>query len=360
MSYNGAGLFVVNSAGQPVVSGTSISSATFNAFTADIASGLSNAICKDGQTVVTANIPLGGFRITGLGLGTALTDAARVDNANALNMCEFRLTLTSGVPVTTADVTGATTIYCSPYKGNRIALFDGTSWHMRTSAEFSGALGAVTSGLPYDVFCYDNAGVPTLDFLAWTNTTTRATAIVLQDGVPSKSGALTRRLLGTFFTTSVTATEDSFANRYLSNYYNRCRRPMRAVDTTNTWNYTLATIRQANASAANQLNFVLCASEEMVSAEIQAAAFNSAGAVALSVGIGLDSTTTFTTGCLLPYSAPSVNVSTVLVASLKTFPGVGKHFLSWNEVSGVGGATTWVGDNGVTTAQSGIHGEVWG
>ena len=56
MSYNGSGTFVVNSAGQPVVTGTIISSTAFNALTADLATGLSTAITKDGQTTTTSRI----------------------------------------------------------------------------------------------------------------------------------------------------------------------------------------------------------------------------------------------------------------------------------------------------------------
>ncbi len=41
MSYNGTGLFQINTAGQPVVTGTVISSTAFNALTADLATGLS-------------------------------------------------------------------------------------------------------------------------------------------------------------------------------------------------------------------------------------------------------------------------------------------------------------------------------
>jgi hypothetical protein len=132
-----------------------------------------------------------------------------------IGIVEGRLTLTSGVPITTSDVTGATNVYFTPYRGNRIALFDGTGWRKYQFTELTLALGTLTSGLPYDVFIYDNAGTLTLELLAWTNGTTRATAIALQDGVPSKTGALTRRLLGTFVTTSTTATEDSDSNRYL-------------------------------------------------------------------------------------------------------------------------------------------------
>jgi hypothetical protein len=57
MSFNGSGTFVINSTGQPVVTGTVISSSTFNAFTADIGTGLSTAITKNGQTTTTALIP---------------------------------------------------------------------------------------------------------------------------------------------------------------------------------------------------------------------------------------------------------------------------------------------------------------
>jgi len=78
MAYNGAGTFLINSAGQPVVAGTTISETVFNALTADLATGLSTAITKDGQTTATANLPMGGFKLTNLAAGTAATDSARL------------------------------------------------------------------------------------------------------------------------------------------------------------------------------------------------------------------------------------------------------------------------------------------
>lgn len=76
MSDNGSGTYVVNSAGQPVVSGTPATAAAFNAYTADAATAMSNRICKDGQTTVTANIPFGGYKLTSVGAATARTDGA--------------------------------------------------------------------------------------------------------------------------------------------------------------------------------------------------------------------------------------------------------------------------------------------
>ena len=71
MAYNGAGTFLINSAGQPVVAGTTISETVFNALTADLATGLSTAFTKDGQTTATANLPMGAFKLTNLAAGTA-------------------------------------------------------------------------------------------------------------------------------------------------------------------------------------------------------------------------------------------------------------------------------------------------
>jgi hypothetical protein len=83
MSYNGSGTFNINTAGQPVVTGTTITSTAFNLLTADLATGLTTALTKDGQTTPTANIPMGTFKITGLGAGSAATDAAQYGQLQA-------------------------------------------------------------------------------------------------------------------------------------------------------------------------------------------------------------------------------------------------------------------------------------
>jgi hypothetical protein len=79
MAYNGSGTFLINTAGQPVITGTTISSTTFNNLTADLATGLTTALTKDGQSTPTANIGMGAFKITNLAAGTVASDAARLD-----------------------------------------------------------------------------------------------------------------------------------------------------------------------------------------------------------------------------------------------------------------------------------------
>ena len=75
MSFS-SGTFSINSTGQPVVTSTVISSTAFNDLTADLATGLSTCVLKDGTQTLTANIPMSNFRITGLGAAIALTDSA--------------------------------------------------------------------------------------------------------------------------------------------------------------------------------------------------------------------------------------------------------------------------------------------
>ena len=79
MSYNGSGVFTINTGGQPVITGTTISSTVFNNLTADLATGLTTALTKDGQSTPTANIGMGAFKITNLAAGTVASDAARLD-----------------------------------------------------------------------------------------------------------------------------------------------------------------------------------------------------------------------------------------------------------------------------------------
>jgi hypothetical protein len=108
MSFNGSGTFVINSAGQPVVTGTVISSTAFNALTADLATGLSTTITKNGQTTPTANLPMGGFKLTGMGDGTAGTDSATVSQIQSA----YGTFLTvSGTNTITATVSPSLTAY---------------------------------------------------------------------------------------------------------------------------------------------------------------------------------------------------------------------------------------------------------
>ena len=64
-------------AGNPVTTNTTISSIWANTTLADIASGLTSCVLKDGTQTITANMPMAGFKFTGLGPGSSANDSVR-------------------------------------------------------------------------------------------------------------------------------------------------------------------------------------------------------------------------------------------------------------------------------------------
>jgi hypothetical protein len=97
-----------------------------------------------------------------------------------------RLTLTSGTPLTTSNVTAAATLYYTPFTSDRIGLYSGTQWVPVQFSELSLSLAALNANTLYDIFAYLSSGAAALEALAWTAPTngtitgaTNATPIVV-------------------------------------------------------------------------------------------------------------------------------------------------------------------------------------
>lgn len=296
--------------------------------------------------------------IIGNGTVTKAKLSTQVQNAvNAVNpTAQGRLTLTSNVPVTTSDVTAATTLYYTPFNGNKISLFNGTDWDALTFTQLSIAVPSTTNTM-YDVFIYNNAGVATLELTAWTNDTTRTTALTTQDGIYVKSGGLTRRYVGTIRTTGVSGqTEDSTSGRKVWNYYNRTTRQLSVVDTTNSWNYTTNTWRQSNGSTANQFNCVVGIQDDLAEVDAMSIVGNTGGIFMAAAGVGINSTTV---NSATLYGSVAGNNGGVTFkaqahAKYKGYLPIGYNTIAWLEIAEASGTCTWYGDNNVTYLQSGM------
>jgi len=269
-------------------------------------------------------------------------------------VCNTRLTLTSATPVTTSDVTAATNVYITPYGGERIALYDGSgTWVMYSFSEITLSLSGLAADKNYDVFMYDSAGTVVAEAVVWTNDTTRATALAVQDGVYVKSGTTTKRYVGTFrTTTTIGQCEDSLTKRYVWNYYNRVIREIEVKETTNSWTYATATMRPWNNSTANRVSFVRGVAENVVNLDFYGYVVASATTSFPTVAIGLDSTST-PSGIFIPGTASSTAGGTAM-ASYSANVAAGFHYLQLLEY--VASSTTFYGDNGVTTMQNGANG----
>jgi hypothetical protein len=94
---------------------------------------------------------LGAGATTRLGVGSdgkgVLADSSATEGlayfAKKMYECG-RLTIVSGNPVPSVDVTGAATIYFTPYKGNVVELYNGSGWYPYVFAELSQTLADAT------------------------------------------------------------------------------------------------------------------------------------------------------------------------------------------------------------------------
>lgn len=274
----------------------------------------------------------------------------------------LRLTPTSGEPVPVSDAAAADTVYLTPFRSNLLALYDGLRWVRYSTAELSYAVAGRTTDLPFDLFLYDNAGTLTFDPVDWTDGTNRATALARQDGVWCKSGALSRRYLGTIRPRSATSYDVVRSATYNSrqaavdlwNADNRVRTGI-LLDATgaSNHNYTTATIRQYDASANAQIDVVAGLEEAYFSGFALAMSSNTSANVGRQVGIGYDSTSAYDSEVLLDYAYLPANAYLWNSASIEKKVGIGRHYFAWLQYSVATGTTTWTPV--VNGANTGMH-----
>lgn len=303
-----------------------------------------------------------------------------------------RLTLTSGVPVLSSDVTSATTIYYTPFVGDICPVYDGTAFVPVVFAELSLALDGTSSdtgyhqvGKNFDLFVINDSGTPRLATgPAWSSDTSRGTGagtteLQRLNGLLTNKNSMTVRFgaasgntltaaagqatfVGSFRTSGNGSTQVQFGGIAvgasagfigLCNAYNR--RPFRCFsgDSTDTWTYAVAAWRAANNSSGIRCSFLSALGDYDVSAEYAVPADTSATTSGY-VGVKLDATTGYDgrSGYVFSVSAGS---RAQAVARADYQPSVGWHFVTATENSDGTAQVTFRGDNGLAAnLQSGL------
>ncbi len=273
----------------------------------------------------------------------------------------FRLGLSSLSSI--ADQSNATDIYLHPYIHGRIALWDGSTWVLRTSeTALTLALGTLTSGKNYDVFAYDSSGTITLELsAAWASDTSRTDTLARRSGTLVKDADNTRRYIGTIRTSSTTQTQDNTSQRFVWNFYNQIERVMLITDSTNTWTYVNpnSVWRAARATATNCFEYV-CGDTTTLKVRGYGHAFCSVAAAGnmAAVGVGIDSTTV-NSATTYGGNPNSTTLLMTIASDYMGLPSTGYHKITWLE-TGVGAVATYTfaGDNGSTTSQAGMMGTI--
>lgn len=246
------------------------------------------------------------------------------------------------------DSASTATLYYSPDVHNAVKLYDGANWVFYQFSEINLSLSGLTTATNYDIFLYSNSGTLTLEATAWTDATTRATAITRQDGTYVKSGSLTRLYLGTIRTSATGQTIDSTGFRYIWNMYNRVTKEMIVTDTTDSWTYATNTWRSWNNNIANSLSMVRGLDENNVDVDFMGILAGGNGVIGLSAsGAGGDG--------IIAHTASSALTS--ITTRFDDKVGIGYRVLYLSERA-LSGTTTFYGD-GANAMQAGARGHVW-
>lgn len=105
MSRNGSGVYSLP-AGNPVVTGTTISSSWANTTLSDIATALTGSVAADGQTAMTGNLQMGNNKITGLAVATASGDALSYGQAATISALTVSGAFAANGGATLGDASG--------------------------------------------------------------------------------------------------------------------------------------------------------------------------------------------------------------------------------------------------------------
>jgi hypothetical protein len=280
-----------------------------------------------------------------------------------------RLTLTSGTPVLSGDVAAATSVYYTPYLGNLVPIYNGSTFVPSVFSELTLTLSSshVASNI-YDIFIFSNSGVVTIctgpSWSAGTSGSITAGSCARGTGA---GGAVLARVSGVL-TNGVQITGRNGATTYtisanqatyvgsmfmdgtngqvtchstwgqsrkwgIWNSYNRVPITLMVGDSTGSWTNNSAAVRSSNGAAANTCTIFTGLAEESFDvshAQYLLMAPNPASAThqTIKCGVGFNSTTVFSgtqgvVGASTGASASAVQSSATATGKYLAIPQLG-------------------------------------
>ncbi len=280
-----------------------------------------------------------------------------------------RLTLTSGTPVLTSNVSAAGTVYYTPYNGNLAPVWTGTGFVATIFSEVSNILansatgnaGPAAAGASsvYDLFVWSNAGAITLTRgPLWTNGTARSsgTALTRVNGILTNAVAITNgpaagsgTYVGTFKTNASgtvdyifgsAASGGSAASFGVWNYYNRVLTQTAVTDNGTPYTYVTNSWRAARGSTSNMVSFIIGFPEDFISAQYRQRIDTAPVLHATQYyGLGFDTANGAAADAFI--DAPAAAVFSFKTTVTSTYaPVLGEHFIQAGEFGDGGNLNT--------------------
>lgn len=263
-----------------------------------------------------------------------------------------RLTLQSGIPVTTTSTSNASVIYYTPYVGNGLPIFDGANFVNHSFSQLTLTLnsGQHTSGAIYDVFAFINSGVITLGAGPdWASTTARTSSITasacglwtntgtinLTNNGTAYNGVLANQAtyLGTFYCNAAASVSMTICFNNIStlggpcvlglyNAYNKVKTSSFMGDPNSAYTYTSNVARDADGSLNTRVWFVDGLGQSIIETSYRSNCQVVSSTGSVRVGTGFNNS-------FYEYSAILANNATLQVALIAEGPYPPKQGLNY-------------------------------
>lgn len=293
-----------------------------------------------------------------------------------------RLTLTSLTPVLSTGVTAGTAVYYTPYLGSTCPVWNGTQFIPTTFSELTLTLSAnhVANAI-YDCFFAIDGGNNVLGTgPAWNTATAGAgargsgagtTGLVREGGlwvnefeITLRNGAATYTIpakQATYLGTIVIDGTNGQITQHVTwgasrlpgpwNAYNRLLRVLKAGDSTASWTYNSATIRQSRATATNTIRVLSGLPEDTPIFRMQQTMYTDTTASSTvpgqSIGIGYNSTTAISgVRATIVSNAGALNIGGTYTAEYIGAPFIGINNINSLESSVSTNTVTFYGTEG--------------
>ncbi len=207
----------------------------------------------------------------------------------------------------------------------------------------------------YDVFAYWDGAAVKLEALVWTNTTGRATALTLTEGMYVKATDPTRLYLGTCLAFLGSNIKDKPEERGLWNFFNRVPKSLLVVDGSINWTYNVPSTWRSPNGTDKMVRCVIGLAGETPWFQVIVAAKADASLYA-QVGIG-DNHNDANDADLVASTGNTGNRFTIS-AVLNHELAIGSHAIYWIESTIGSGTVTFYGIAATALSQSGLTGRV--
>lgn len=254
------------------------------------------------------------------------------------------------------DVYSGTNLFVQPYNGENISVYNTgtTAWETLTiSNTIVVPFAGLTSGTNYDVFIYKSGTTGVIDYLGWTNNTTRAQELAYQNNIEVHPTHKNKRYIGTIRTTAANKCDDAPKRRFLWNNYNRIEKKLLVVENAD-WIIASNTWTPANANLNNRVELIVGKADTQLDLIAYMPITQYGGIVTIGNGISEDAINTITTDL---FGGIASGWGTAGDARLIKQISIGYHYYQWVQRTDGGATVNFYSGAGVA---SGLLGYIKG